>query len=626
MDREINIFKSGIHNLLDSEKIPEDASQDSVNFVTQDGKTVLVGGRQLLGSAQVVGENTGLHVGYKTDGTTVIYAKMGTAIKYYDGSDWANCITGLTEDEEYTFANYSSLAGAFTYVNGADGYWKIVNANPDSAIDIYNSAKNFKGYILIDRGRTILWNRAEDKTGIYGSYIDSQDSAVYTTVSGEAIGSSGSTNYTGTLAFKAGGSKRSCFGVTFSATTASGTETFTDSYTGTVSSPEGGTGTINYATGAYDITFSEVTTGAVTSGYQWEDVTANGLADFTYSGTRLAGQGFQFPQDEGGDAILNVLLGQDGAYYSLKEKSAYFLSIDADDLGATNEVYRKEMGLPFFRAGVSTNKGIFFINTANPTKPEMTILQRSKVSGAVEPVILFPHFKFSDYTYDTCSLDSYDRWVMVFCKSEGAVNNDTILMCNLQAKTVDVVKYTGKMAVQDNGKVYVGDSVTQSVYETFSGFDDLGLAVEAYWDSKDTLLGSNSLKKTRRLRFKGLIDPDQVVEVYMNIDKSGYELVGAIRGDGSYVNYSESQAIGSNFIGESQIGGDDITNAYGYFLQIKVKTGKFRTIGVRLKPTAIGYFDFNLMQYWDILPFEDRLPKAYRQRQNVSLDGASTNQ
>jgi hypothetical protein len=276
---------------------------------------------------------------------------------------------------EVTYANYSSLSGTSMFINGPDGYWKVMTANPGSPIDVYDAARNFKGYILIDRGRTILWNRDKDKTGLYGSWIDRQNSTVYTTVSAEAVGASGSTNYTGTLAFKAGGAKRNAFGTTFTALTGAGQETFVDNIDGTVTSNLGGTGTINYATGAYNITFANVTTGAATATYQWEDATQKGVADFTFSSTRVTGEGFQFPQDEGGDAILSVQIGQDGAYYSMKSNSAYRLELDADDAGATNEVYRKEMGLPYFRACISTSKGIFFINTANPTDPTMMLLQ-----------------------------------------------------------------------------------------------------------------------------------------------------------------------------------------------------------------------------------------------------------
>jgi len=624
MDKTVAIFDKGIHNLLPSEKIPDGASKDSSNFLTKDGKTVLVHGRSILGADGAVGDVTGLQAGYKADGTKVLYRKIGTAIQAYISGTWTNIITGLTSTAEYTFANYSSLAGAFTYVGGIDGMWKIINANPTSPIDVYDSAKNFKGYIAIDTGRMLLWNRVQDKTGLYGSYIDAQDSTVYTTVSAEAIGSSGTDNYTGTLAFKAGGPKRSCFGVSFVATVAAGTETFVDDYLGGLSSILGGTGTINYATGEYDITFSDTTTGAVTSDYQWEDPTALGVADFSHSTPRQAGEGFQFPQDEGGDAILTVQVGLDGAYYSLKENSAYRLSIDADDLGATNEVYRKDMGIPFFRAAVSTGLGIVFLNTSNPTKPELTVLVRNKVSSVVEPKVLFPQFKFSDYTYDECGFSTYDRWITIFCKSTGADNNDTILMCNIEAKTVDIVAYSGKMAVQDGDAFYVGDSITQNVYSTFSGFDDLDATIQAYWDSKDNLFGITNLKKTRRLRIKGAIDPDQVVKVYLAVEGGTPEWIGTIRGDGTYVNYDEVQTVGGSMVGEIEIGGGTTTDVYGYYIELKIKTAKFRTLGVRLEPTGMGYFDFNLLTYWDILIFENRMPYAKRNKQNVSLDGTTT--
>lgn len=624
MNHTLPAFVSGIHNLIDPENIPKDAAQDAQNFVTKDGRTVLIPGRQLLGDAGAVGGTTGFHKAYKTDGTTLLYAKRGTKIQVLLASTWTDVITGLNASDEYTFANYSSLSGAQVFVNGPGGYWKIVTANPTSAIDIYNSTKNFKGYILIDRGRTILWNRDKDKTGFYGSWIDRQDTTVYTTVTGEAVGALGSTTYTGTLAFKGGGAWRNCFGVTIKGNTGAGLETFTDDLLGVLTSDKGGTGTINYATGAYSVTFNAVTTGAVTADYQWEDCTAKGVADFSHSATRVAGEGLQFPQDEGGDAILAVLVGQDGAYYSLKQKSAYKLSLDADDTGATNEVYRKEMGLPFFRAAVSTNKGIFFINTTNPTKPEMTILQRDKVGNSIEPYVLFPHFKFSDYTYDACSIATYDRWMVVFCRTTDSATNNRILMCNMRDKTVDVVAYSGKMGVQDGQNFYVADAATTNVYDTFSGFDDLQSPIDAYWIGKDELIGTENLKKVRRFRFKGRIDPDQKVAVYMNLDEAGFQQVGTILGSGSYVNQADEQTIGGRYIGEGVVGGDNISTTFGYFLEIKVRTGKFRKIALKLVPESYGYFDFDTIMLWDVLLYEQRIPKAYRQKQNVSLDGTQT--
>lgn len=626
MDQKIPAFISGVHNRLDAENIPKDAAQDSQNFANIDGRNVLVPGRELLGAAGTVGGSTAFHKAFKINGDTLLFEKRGTAIMYWDGSAWQNSITGLVATDEYTLSNYSSLAGNFTYVNGPGGYWKIVNANPGSPIDVYDATKNFKGYIIIDKGRTHLWNRDRDKTGHYISWIDRQDSTVYTTVTNEAIGSSGSTNYTGTLGFKGGNPTASAFGVTFEATVAAGTETFVDDGNGNLTSNFAGTGTINYATGAYNITFSDTTTGSVTSDYQWEDSNDHGITDFSYSSPRVAGEGAVFPQDEGGDGILNIEIGQDGSYYSLKEKSAYILTIDADDAGATNEVYRKQMGLPFFRASLSTAKGIFFINTANPTKPQMTILQRDRVGNTIEPRILFPHFRFEDYVYDACSFASYDQFVVVFCRTADSLVNNRQLLCNLEAGTVNPIAYSGKMGIQDGQNFYVADSITYSVYSQFSGFDDLGNAIDAYWTGKDENHNTDNLKKDRRLQFKGRIDPNQSVGIWMQLDRAGFQKVGTIVGSASYVDYSQPQAIGSNYIGQSQIGGDDIVSAYPYFMELKIKTGKFQVITIKLIPEGIGYFDFDMMKFWDILLFEDRIPARNRQKQNVSLDGTQTDQ
>lgn len=626
MDHSIPAFISGVHNLIDPENIPKDAAQDAMNFLTQDGREVLVGGRELLGAAGTVGGTTGFHKGYKVNGDAVIYAKRGTKIQYWDGSAWQDSITGLSATDEYSFSNYSSLAGAFTYVNGPSAYYKIVNSHPGSPVSVYNSSKNFYGYIKIDKGRTLLWNRAKDKTGLYGSWIDRQDSTVYTTVSAEALGSLGSSSYSGTLAFKGGGAARTCFGVSISSSVAAGAETFTDGYDGTLTSNRGGTGTVNYATGAYSVTFSDTTTAAVTGAYQWEDVTSHGVADFTKSSTRVAGEGFQVPQDEGGDAILNVEFGSDGAYYSLKENSAYRLAIAEDDLSIDNQVFHRQMGLPYFRASVSTNKGIFFVNTYNPTKPEITLLQQSTVSNTLFPKILFKHFKFSNYAYDRCSIGSFDRWMAIFCRTPGSSVNDTMLMCDVERNTVDIVGYGGNMAVQDGDGFYVADSVTTSVYKVFSGFDDLQSPVDAYWIGKNELLGTDSLKKTRRLRFKGYIDPDQSVEVYINTDSQGWALAGTIVGGASYVSATDSQAIGGRAVGSGLIGGDGVEDAYSYFMEIKARTGKYRTIAVKLVPRGYGYFDFDTITLWDNLSFENRLPSAFRQKQNISLDGTETDQ
>jgi hypothetical protein len=611
MDNKIEIFSKGIHNVLDDELIPREAASDSFNWITQDGRIKLAGGRQIIGSAGLVGKINALWTGYTTKGVKVLYRKISDKLQYLKAGVWTDILTGLT-DTDVSCANYSSLAGAFTLFNSVDGFYLINNAFPESPVNIYNASKNFKGYILVDRGRCLLWNREEDKTGLYGSYIDRQNSTVYTAVTSEAIGALGSTNYTGTLAFKAGGASRICFAVTFSGAYSTGTETFKDNYDGTLTGSHGGTGTINYATGAYNVTFGETTTGAVTANYQWQDFTNKGLADFTKSSPRQAGEGFQFPQDEGGDAILNVVVGQDGSYFSMKSQSAYQLTISDDDSNATNLVYRKDIGIPFWRGVVSTGKGVVFVNTSNPTKPVLTILTKNQLSDAIEPIVLTQHFEYGNYDYSDCSMDTYDRYITICCRDKGQTNNNVILFVNLADQTVDVVKYEARMTAKVDSTLYVGSSISQDVYKVLAGFDDEGQSIQNEWTGRGENFGSKMLKKEKRMRFAGLIDPDQLVEIWADFDNSGYSIIGTISGNASYVDYSSPQAIGYNTIGGQQIGGDNIASAYPFYCELRIKTPKFGKRNIKLIAKGIGYVDFNMMSDNNVLSFEDRLPKKFR--------------
>lgn len=614
-DQGIALFKSGVHNLLDEEIIPTDAASNSNNWYTKNGRISLIPGKVSIGSTGVAGKITGEIFGYKVNGTKVHWRKAGTKIQYFDGTTWQDTITGLTSSADYTFSNYSSLAGAFTFAFGVDGIYKMNNANPGSYCSMYNSAKNFKGFGTIDKGRTLLWNRVEDKTGLYGSYIDRQNSTVYTSVSGEAT-----TSLSGTLAFKSGGATRNCFGVTITLTVSG--EVYTDNYLGALSGSLGGTGTINYITGAYTVSNAGVGTAA----YQWEDSNAKGVTDFTHTATRLAGEGFQIPQDEGGDAILNVVIGPNDTYYSMKKQSVYQLAISDDDLTVTNNVFRRELGILSFRAAISMQLGIVFMNSAKHELPELTILERNPLGGDVLPKVFFQHFQFANYDYSDCTIDTYDKYILVACKSIGATNNDTILLCDAENKTVDITSYAARTFAKDSGNLYCGSSITETIYNLYNGWDDDGSNIDNIWTGKGELWKSENLKKYRKIRLMGNISADQSYEISINYDGAGSQVVGTVLGSGSYVDYTSPQTVGSNIIGSAQVGGDDIGETYPYFIEIRLKkVPKFRKRQISYRALGIGYVDINSHLDLGIETYEGKIPTRFRQKQNVSIDGATEN-
>lgn len=624
MEKSIQLYSKGVHNLLDSEIIPTEAASDSLNWFTQDGRIKLVNGKERIGQAGVAGKITGEIFGYKADSTKVHFRKAGTKIQYLSGTTWTDIITGLTSTADYTFSNYSSLAGTFVYATGVDGLYKIHTANPGSYIDMFDSAINFKGQSIIDKGRMLMWGLDNDTTALRGSKIDitSADTTVTNEVLGTGTGAQ--TTFTGTLAFKAGNPKATCYDIAINTNPAgiTGQDNNVGVFIGT-----GLTGTINYTTGAYSITFTVAPALAtqVRATYVHQNTNSGGITDFTRSATRLAGEGFRVPQDEGGDPILNVLIGTNG-YYSMKSQSTYLLTIDSTDLVINNNVYRKELGLPSARACVSTGKGIIFMNSANPEKPEMNILQKNATGDSVEPFTLFTQFKFSNYDYDDCTIDTYERYILVACKTQGASANDIILLCDLSNETVDITGYNARTFARNNGDLFMGSSITENIYNLYNGYDDDGNTITNYWIGKSETWGTDNLKKYRKIRLKGNIGADQSYQVLLNYDNTGFQLVGTVLGSASYVDYTNPQTIGSSMIGTEQIGGAETTNIYPYFMEIRLKkVPKFRNRQIKFIAQGIGYLDIDSQLDLDIDTYEMKLPPRFREKQNVSLNGLTTN-
>lgn len=617
--RDIEAFTSGTHNLINDELIPEDAASNSLGWLTSDGKIELMYGRQAKGAEGATGKVWALHTGYKTDGTAVFFRKIwdGTEgkVQYLNGTTWTDVITGLA-NADMTFTNYSSLSGNFVYCGSPDdGLFKIVTANPGSYADVYDSTKNFKGHILIENARMYLWNAKNDNSGLYGSHIDAQDSGVYTTVSAEAITAVES----GTLGFKAGGSTRTCFGVQITDTSSG--EVFTDNYDGTLTGSLGSTGTINYMTGAFTISGQ---TGAGTADYQWEDSNANGVTDFTKSATRLAGEGFVVRQDSGGDSI-QVLIPYEGSLFSFKERSVYQFTLDDADTNPTNQLIRTDIGVETLRGAVGTGMGIFFLNTSNPSEPMLHLLDRNPLGDNFITKPHFPHFDFSKYTFTDLALYTWDKFITVACRESSDYNN-RLLMCDMHEKTVDVAPYGLSCFTKDGGYLYGGDPLAQTVYELFTGFDDMTAEVDNVWESKGDLLGTKSLKRVKYFIFKGQIAPDQSIKVSVMNDDGDYQWVGTILGSGDYVDYSTTYAIGTTFVGQSIIGGGDTASVYGFLYKLKIKLPKFRKRKIKLEAQGLGYCAIQQITDWDIWEYEDKLPKKYRIQQNVSLDGATVNE
>lgn len=610
---------NGIVNIpSDPELIPAQAAQDSLGWISTDGQIELCKGKLLVGADETAtGFAKGEGWGFTSTGTKVHFRKVNTKIQYYNTTSlvWVDIVTGLTASAEYTFSPYQSLAGTFVYATGVDGIYKIHTANPGSYTQMYDSTRNQLGYSMIVQSRMSMWNVKGSLTTHFMSHTDAaQDSTIYTTIVGEATAAASS----GTLAFKAAGALRTCFMLSIIITT--GGEVFTDNYDGTLTGSQGHSGTINYTTGAWTLTVSS----AGTATYSWENSNVNGVTDFTYSATRTALEGDRIRQDEGGDAILNIIF-HEGTYYSFKTHSVYSLTITSTGLYFENIVYRKDIGLPYWRSAISTSKGIVFLDTSNVSKPQLTILQYN-INDNLEPAILASQFDFSKYVWDMSPMGTFGEFIVFSGRTSNSTINNKLFLYNVRNNTVDVLPYGAKTITNSEGVLYIGDVLTDNIYAVLNGWDDDGDTIQNYWISNDEKYGSEYLKKLKRIRFKGLITKDQTLEVYVSYDGDTFTKIGTILGNGTYVDFSTNYTIGSNGIGVTVIGGEtDTVLGNNYLAEIKISGSKFRKRKLKLVAGGIGYISVNMINDFDIRFFQQKLPSRYRTKQNVNIAGTLTN-
>ena len=611
-EQKIQILNKGIYSALDAENIPPESATSSKNFVSREYGLELVRGKEVVGDLTAgSGGVYGLHVGYTATGVPVLFRKISTKIQALVASTWTDVVTGLTADSSYTFTTIGNLAGDFVVASGVDGIYAMPTANPTSYRSMYDATKNQKGKMIFDAGRSIMWDVKKDRTGIYLSKIDT---ATYTTVTAENVGTGNGTlkTFTDTLVQATG--TRFIFGV--SAT--DGTETFTDNLDGTLTGSAGGTGTINYTTGAISLTFFASVTNAqaITCTYQYWDPNTGGFSDYRKSATRIAGEGVTYRQDLGGDAILNVVP-LEGSYFSFKSKSVYQLQLADTDLTATNKVFRTGLGIPNWRAVAPTSTGIVFINTANPDGARLEILTRNITGDSFDAQRIAPQFDWASYTYDNACVDVYGDFIVVACKdiNTAGTANDRVILVNLKLKpiAVDITLYNANCFAVDGNTFYVGDALSGNVYTLFTGFDDEDNNIEAEFISHKNLYGTETLKRVRKVRLRGTLGADQGFEVYASYDDSTFELIGTLSGRGSYVDAGTPETVGSHMVGSVGVGGDiDGTDVYSFLTELDVKSTKFRQMRWKFVPTGVGYMRISHLHAFDVLFYDQKLPKKYR--------------
>lgn len=572
----------------------------------------LRGGRLLMGTRQTgAGKITGAGVGIRQDGVQVAFRSRGQKVEYYDEitKDWievgSNLLPAAASGEDVAFAPYNGLSGAFMFVSSPNSsIYKIPLANPGSAVD--QNSTTYRGYIIISGGRTFLWNRKTlstgftDVTGLYLSYIDKATLSSFTTISGEAYGTGDGVTKTFTHSLAGRTGVRTVFGCTVT----DGVETFADNKNGVMVGSLGGTGTINYATGAVSVTFNTAPalSAAITTTYLWEDSTSQGVCDFTSSGTRTVGQGDYFRQDDGGALMVPLVF--DSKYYSFHALKAWVLSnLAPDDTQAANLTWRDSFGIPYWRGAYNDGDGITLLDFTDKNNPRVRLISYNQMSVVVLSE-LSEQLDLSPYDFSFCLVAKFSNYDLVVAQKKTLGVSDTfnsiMFVRNKVSGLWDVSDFGPSVLVIYNGNLLMGDSVSNNVFQIFSGNDDDGFPIPNSLTFTQMDLSVKGLKKTHRFEIDGYIAVDQELDIYLSYDGGSPILVGSILGTGAYVDKNLGAVIGGgNGIGTAVIGSEGAPNAFHFTREFTINSPRYEEITPSFQCTKLGACTINYFGFKD---------------------------
>lgn len=598
-------------------------SYDSNNWITSKKKDniQLRRGKKLLGQTNREGNGiTGLGIGTRRDGTQIPFFTYDRKFMIYDSAtddtaevNTADILPVGADGDEVNITPYSNLAGSFVYLTSLNSsIYKINVANPKDVVDQVSDTYRFN-FARIYQSRTFACDRkgntkdSLDPTGLYMSWTDRQTLADYpaaTTQGALFNGDAVTKHFTGTLAVPA---KNTIFYI--SITTNGATETFFDDGNGNLNSNLGGTGTINYATGAFVVDFFVApAVGQVgTATFNTENATSEGVCDFSFNpATRVPFTGELLRQDDGGGKAQAVFP-FNGVQYCLHVIKSWQLTLATDDTSFNNLPYFEQIGIPSQRGAFPTGEGIIFINVANPMNPALSILTIPEASTnlTVIPVDLSTdNINLTPYNFDSAVVIRSGNYDLLCCTkyTNGIVDtfNSITFIRDVDSGIWNKLDYTVNVLAEYTGGLLAGDSLSSNVFTLFSGFDDEGELIPNFWNNAFTNLNLDGLKKVGYFNIQGLIQNSQQVKVSYSLDNGPYTEIFTIDGQGSYVNKSSPVGIGTFAIGANVIGGGGSVSANQFEIDIPVHTDLFEFISFRLEAIDIGYVQIDKFAYKDI--------------------------
>lgn len=388
-------------------------------------------------------------------------------------------------------------------------------------------------------------------------------------------------------------------------------ELFVDQGQGTLISNLGGTGTVNYATGAVSVTFITPPTSGVSiiENYFSENATSGGVWDFTFSSASPSiGEAYQFQQGGGGNA--QAMAGFQGVQYVVHQTKSWTVGLPTDTTSAytdaTSSEYWSHIGIPYRLAQYPTGDGVLFLDNTNPATPKYSILAipPGSTNLTVVPQWVSQDLDLSVYDHSSAVVFRWGEYNILACREilNGIIQpaNTAFFIQNITSGYWNLLDYSTSCMAEFLGALMGGDSLSPNVETLFSGLDDDGNIISNSWTSGSTDFDFSGEKKLGYVVIQGLIQRDQSIQVSLSLDGGLYQDLFTILGTGTYVS-SISTTVGSNTVGSTIVGGGGgFIEAFPFTVEIPVHSDLFQYLSIGFEALGIGWAQIDRMSFKDI--------------------------
>jgi hypothetical protein len=387
-------------------------------------------------------------------------------------------------------------------------------------------------------------------------------------------------------------------------------EVFQDNQQGVLTSNLGGTGTINYATGNFSVTFNTAptTSVAVIGNYYTENATSGGILDFSFASSNPSiGQGYLLLQGATGPLLASG--GFQGVEYNFHLYRTWNVTLPDNAAAAynsiTNQQYWSHVGIPYARAQYPTGDGVLLLDNTNPAQPKYSILEipAGSTNLTVVPTWISQDLDLSGFDHTKSVTFRWGEFNILACQK--LVNgfpqgfNTVFFVQDTESNQWNQLDYSVTSLAEFQGALLSGDSLSPNAFVLFSGMDDDANIIDNYWNSSLTDLNLQGQKKVRYFYVQGLIQRAQAIKVNYGINNGQMINAFTILGTGSYVNSSAPVGVGANTLGSTTLGAGSIT-ALPFEIEFPVMTDYFEYIQVQFQALNIGWSQINKFGFRDI--------------------------